>query len=68
MKVKKIDNTYVLRLEIGDEIIDSIKTLCKQEGITAGTVQGIGAEADPRSLQGAVRGEYVPENCRLLYG
>lgn len=43
MKVKKIDNTYVLRLEIGDEIIQSIKTLCKQEGITAGTVQGIGA-------------------------
>lgn len=43
MKVQKIDNVYVLRLEIGDEIIQSIKTLCKQEGITAGTVQGIGA-------------------------
>ena len=43
MKVKKIDNVYVLRLEIGDEITECIKRLCKDENIKAGTVQGIGA-------------------------
>lgn len=43
MKVQKIDNTYVVRLDVGDEIVESIKKLCKDEGITAGSVQGIGA-------------------------
>ena len=43
MKVKKIDNTYVIRLEVGDEITDCLKLLSIREGITAATVQGIGA-------------------------
>ena len=43
MKVKQIDNVYVVRLEIGDEIFESLTTLSKQENIKAATVQGLGA-------------------------
>ena len=43
MKYKLIDNTYVVRLEVGDEIITSLTSLCKAENIQAATVQGLGA-------------------------
>lgn len=43
MKYQRIDNTYVVRLEIGDEILDSLSKLCMQESIYAATVQGLGA-------------------------
>lgn len=43
MKVKRIENTFVVRLEIGDEIIDSLSNLSVQENIKAATVQGLGA-------------------------
>ncbi len=43
MKVKKIDNVFVLRLEVGDEITECLIQLCKSYNITAATVQGIGA-------------------------
>jgi predicted DNA-binding protein with PD1-like motif len=43
MEYKLIDNTYVVRLDVGDEIIGSLATLCKKEKIQAATVQGLGA-------------------------
>ena len=39
---KKLDDTYVLRLDIGQEICSEIKKLCIENGIQGGYVQGIG--------------------------
>jgi len=42
MKYKNIDSQSVLRIDPGEEIVESIKNFCKAHGITFGTVQGIG--------------------------
>ena len=43
MEYKLIDNTYVVRLDVGDEIMLSLADLCRKEKIKAASVQGIGA-------------------------
>lgn len=43
MKYERINDTYVIRLEVGDEIVAAIKELCKAEKIKTATVRGIGA-------------------------
>ena len=43
MEYKLIENTYVVRLDVGDEIMESLTKLCKNENIQAATVQGLGA-------------------------
>lgn len=43
MKYKRFDNTIVLRLEIGEEIVASIVEVAKKENIKLATVSGIGA-------------------------
>jgi predicted DNA-binding protein with PD1-like motif len=43
MQYKKFANTYVIRLERGDEIIDSLKTLMEKEDIRGGFFFGLGA-------------------------
>ena len=35
MEYKLIDNTYVVRLDVGDEIMESLTALCKKEDIKA---------------------------------
>lgn len=42
MEYRKIGQIYVLRLEIGEEIITQLKELCTQQQIGAGKVCGIG--------------------------
>ena len=42
MQYKKFANAYVIRLERGDEIIDSLKTLVKKEEISGGFFYGLG--------------------------
>ncbi len=46
MEYKKIDNVYVVRLDVGDEIMGSLNNLCEAENIKAATVQGLGAVND----------------------
>lgn len=48
MNYKKIGNTYVLRAEPGEEIVESLMELAKEEDIKVGIISGIGAcgEAD----------------------
>ncbi len=43
MEFKKFANTYVLRLDKGEEIVETLKKFCKEEGISLGWVKGIGA-------------------------
>jgi predicted DNA-binding protein with PD1-like motif len=43
MQYKRFDNKVVVRIDKGEEIIDSLKTICKELGITLGTIVGIGA-------------------------
>lgn len=46
MFFKKIGTDYIVRLEVGDEVVTSLSALCRQENITLGTVSGIGATND----------------------
>ncbi len=43
MKYTKFGNKYVIRLEKDEEIVSSLKDLCKKEKISLGTIGGIGA-------------------------
>jgi len=43
MKYEKFENRYVVRLEKGEDIIQMITELCKDEGIRLGYFMGLGA-------------------------
>ena len=43
MEYRVFGETIVLRLEKGDEVIESIKNLCEKEDIKAGSISGLGA-------------------------
>lgn len=43
MKYKKFDNTYVVRIEKGEEVIRKLTELCNKESIKLGSIAGIGA-------------------------
>lgn len=46
MKSKKIGNTYIIRLDKGEELVDGLEKFCMDEKIKLGTIQGIGATND----------------------
>ncbi|WP_072725312.1 PPC domain-containing DNA-binding protein [Tepidibacter thalassicus] len=43
MKSKKFGNKYVLRIDKGEKIVDTLKQFCIDNKITLGTIHGIGA-------------------------
>ena len=43
MKFTKADNTYVVKLERGDEVMKSLTDFAQTEGINNATLTGIGA-------------------------
>jgi hypothetical protein len=43
MQFTQIDNTFLIRLERGEEIHAVLKAFCQQHGISAGWLTGIGA-------------------------
>ncbi len=43
MKYKKIESTYVIRLETGEKVIEKLLGLCEKEKIKAGYFNGLGA-------------------------
>ena len=43
MEYRVFENSILLRLDVGDEVMESIQNVCEKEGITLGTVSGIGA-------------------------
>lgn len=46
MEYKKHNNSYVLRVDIGEDIVESIKVCCANEKIRLGMINGIGAIGD----------------------
>ena len=43
VQYKKLGNTYMLRIDYGEEILQSLKQMCEQEGIRLAQVSAIGA-------------------------
>ena len=43
MEYRKFDDKYVLRLEKGEEVVEKIKELCKEENINLAEITGLGA-------------------------
>jgi predicted DNA-binding protein with PD1-like motif len=46
MKAKSLKDSYLIRLEIGEEVLSSLSTLVRRKGIRSGWLQGIGAVND----------------------
>ena len=42
MKYRKIGNSYVIRLERGEKVIEKLTEFCRKEGIKSGHCSGIG--------------------------
>ncbi len=43
MEYRRFEDSYVVRLNKGEEVIDSLKQLCKDENIKLGEITGLGA-------------------------
>jgi len=43
MKIKKIGNKIIARIDKGEEIVESLTKICEENNITLGSVSGIGA-------------------------
>ena len=43
MKYFVLGSTYIIRLDAGDKIMDSLRSLCEQDQIGAGVFNGLGA-------------------------
>ena len=43
MEYRKFDNSYVVRLNKGEEVIASLKELCNNENIKLAEITGLGA-------------------------
>ncbi len=46
MEYRKFDNTYIVRIDRGEEILEQVKALSLKEGIRLATVQALGAVND----------------------
>ncbi len=43
MKYRKFGNRWIVRIDKGEEVVDSLKTFCRENSIKLGAVSGIGA-------------------------
>lgn len=43
MRTKRFENTVAVRLDVGDEIVESLKYACSKYGVSLGVISGIGA-------------------------
>ena len=62
MQYKQFGNTYMVRIDLGEDIVDSLKKLCEDEQIRLGRVEAIGA-ADHAviGVYDLLKKEYYPE-------
>jgi len=62
MKIRKMNDTVLIRLDKGDEVVASVLEVCRTHGITAGYVTGLGAAAEARvALLDPALGQYVDD-------
>lgn len=63
MQSKKLTNGYILKLEKGEEIIESLVKFCEDNNIKSGSIAGIGG-TDNATLKyyDREKKEYVPKN------
>jgi predicted DNA-binding protein with PD1-like motif len=71
VQYKQLSNQYMLRLDSGEDFLNTISGFCEQKGIKAAKVSGIGAVRDARiSYFDLQKGEYisieVPGDVELL--
>ena len=43
MQYRRFDNTYMVRMDVGEEIMQSLKALCEKEDIRLARVEALGA-------------------------
>ena len=43
MEYRKFNNSYVIRIDKGEEVIAQLQVLCQKENITLGNISGLGA-------------------------
>ena len=70
MRSKMIDNTLVLRLDVGDEIVESIRYACEKHGVSCGVINGIGAAKSAvlgvyDVLNQSYNGKNIDEFCEI---
>lgn len=62
MQYKQSGNTYIVRINLGEDIIESLKKLCEEEHIFLGRVEAIGATDNAViGVYDLKKKEYYPE-------
>ena len=62
MQYKQFGNTYMVRIDLGEDIVESLKKLCEDEHIRLGCVEAIGAtDHGVIGVYDLVKKEYYPE-------
>ncbi len=72
MKIKKEKDDYIVRIDRGEEVISSLKKVCKENNISSGFITGIGAAdkvetglykvSDKKYLSDTKKGEFEITN------
>ncbi|MBR5108907.1 MAG: DNA-binding protein [Clostridia bacterium] len=62
MRYQQFGNTYMVRIDLGEDIIESLKKLCEEAGIRLGRVEAIGAtDHAVLGVYDLQKKEYYPE-------
>jgi len=62
MQYKQFGNTYMVRIDLGEDIVESLKKLCGDEHILLGRVEAIGAtDYAVVGVYDLMKKEYYPE-------
>lgn len=62
MQYRQSGNTYIVRIDLGEEIVGSLKKLCEEELIRLGRVEAIGAtDSAVVGVYDLEKKEYYPE-------
>ncbi len=43
MQIKQFGKTYIVRIDKGEEIVETLKSFCESQNVKLGTISGIGA-------------------------
>ena len=63
MEYRKFGDAYMVRIDLGEDVIESLKKLCEKERIRLGRVEAIGAtDHAVIGVYDLVKKEYCPEN------